>query len=150
MTLDQVFSITGTIAMAGWVILAVAPRRWPLLNSLPRLVLPAVLSLFYAAYIFAFFAESGGGYDSLADVRQLFTLDELLLAGWIHYLAFDLMIGAYLADRLDKVGIGRLLQLPVLAATLFFGPVGVILALCMEGSVRFFSFNTRGLAHVRV
>ena len=55
MTLDQVFSITGTIAMAGWVILAVAPRRWPLLNALPRLVLPAVLSLFYAAYIFAFF-----------------------------------------------------------------------------------------------
>lgn len=136
MTPEQVFSITGTIAMTGWVILAMAPRRWPLLNALPRLILPAILGLFYAAYIFAFFAVSGGGYGSLAEVRQLFTVDELLLAGWIHYLAVDLMIGGYLADRLDRAGIGRLLQLPVLFATLMFGPVGVVLALCMEGAVR--------------
>lgn len=149
MALDQVFSISGTLAMTGWVILAIAPRRWPLLNALPRLVLPAILSLFYAAYIFPFFALSGGGYDSLADVRQLFTVDELLLAGWIHYLAFDLMIGAYLADRLDRAGIGRMLQLPVLGATLFFGPVGVILALSMEGAVRGISLRARGLKHVR-
>lgn len=81
MTPEQVFSITGTIAMTGWVILAMAPRCWPLLNALPRLILPAILGLFYAAYIFAFFAVSGGGYGSLAEVRQLFTVDELLLAG---------------------------------------------------------------------
>ncbi len=147
MTPEQVFSITGSIAMTGWVILALAPRRWPLLNALPRLILPTILGLFYAAYIFAFFAVSGGGYGTLAEVRQLFTLDELLLAGWIHYLAFDLMIGAYLADRLDRAGIGRLLQLPVLFATLMFGPVGLILALSMEGAARAAPARLKGARH---
>ncbi len=147
MTPEHVFSITGSIAMTGWVILALAPRRWPLLNALPRLILPAILGLFYAAYIFAFFAVSGGGYGTLAEVRQLFTLDELLLAGWIHYLAFDLMIGAYLADRLDRAGIGRLMQLPVLFATLMFGPVGLILALGMEGAARGAPARLKGARH---
>lgn len=124
--------------------MAIAPRRWAWLNALPRLVLPSILGLVYAAYILAFFADSGGGYGSLAEVRQLFTLDELLLAGWIHYLAFDLMIGAYLADRLDRAGIGRLLQMPVLFATLMFGPVGVILALSMEWTLRGAPASLRG------
>lgn len=144
MTLDQVFSVSGTIAMSGWIILAIAPRRWPWLNAVPRIILPSALSLFYAAYIFPYFSASGGGYGSLLEVRQLFTLDELLLAGWIHYLAFDLMIGAYLADRLDRVGISRLLQVPVLFATLMFGPVGAILAFSMEGAVRAASARLRG------
>ncbi|MEM9393380.1 MAG: ABA4-like family protein [Pseudomonadota bacterium] len=148
MTLDQVFSATGTIAMIGWVILAVAPRRWPFLNALPRLIIPATLGLVYSAYIFAFFTLSGGGYGSLSEVRQLFTVDELLLAGWIHYLAFDLMIGAYLADRLDRVGISRWLQLPVLFTTLMFGPAGVILALGMEGAARGAPLSLRGSRRV--
>ena len=36
-----------------------------------------------------------GGFGSLADVATLFQKQELLLAGWIHYLAFDLFIGAW-------------------------------------------------------
>lgn len=78
---DQVFSVTGSIAMTGWIVLAFGPRRWPALNAVPLLVIPSVLGGVYAAYIFAYFDASGGGYGTLSEVRQLFTLDELLLAG---------------------------------------------------------------------
>ncbi|MEM1142797.1 MAG: ABA4-like family protein [Pseudomonadota bacterium] len=137
MTSEQVFSLSGGLAMAGWILLAFGPRNLRWLKGLIRCAIPLVLSTVYAAYLFPHFSESGGGYQSLADVRQLFSFDELLLAGWIHYLAFDLLIGCFLADRMDKTGIHRLLQLPVLYLTLMFGPVGFVLVFWMECSLRF-------------
>lgn len=136
MPLEQVFSISGSLAMAGWIVLAFGPRHWTWLNALPRYVIPILLSLICVGYILAYFADSGGGYGSLAEVRQLFTLDELLLAGWIHYLAFDLMVGGFLAGRMDRIGIQRAVQIPILFSTLMFGPVGVLLAFITEGIVR--------------
>ncbi|MEM6896218.1 MAG: ABA4-like family protein [Pseudomonadota bacterium] len=136
MTLDEVFAISGNLAMVGWVILLFAPRRFKALGHVARILIPVALSAIYAAYILPFFAESGGGYGTLAQVRQLFTVDELLLAGWVHYLAFDLMIGGYLAERMDRIGINRYVQAPILISTLMFGPVGVLLAYGTEAVVR--------------
>lgn len=136
MSPEQVFALAGNVAMAGWIVLAFGPRGWRWLNTVPRVIAPLILAVIYAAYILPLFAASGGGYGSLEAVRQLFTVDELLLAGWVHFLAFDLMIGAYLADRLDRLNVNRLAQLPVLFCTLMFGPVGVILAFAIEGTLR--------------
>lgn len=136
MSPEDIFLLAGNIAMVGWVVLAFGPRHWPWLNAIPRFVVPFALAVIYAAYILPFFAASGGGYDTLDAVRQLFTVPELLLAGWVHFLAFDLMIGAYLADRLDRLGVSRLTQLPILFCTLMFGPVGVILSFMVEASLR--------------
>lgn len=136
MSLEQVFMLAGNLAMVGWVILAFGPRHWPWLNAIPRIIVPAALAMIYAAYILPFFSSSGGGYDTLATVRQLFTVPELLLAGWVHFLAFDLMVGAYLADRLDTLKVSRLAQMPILFCTLMFGPIGVILAFAVEASMR--------------
>lgn len=131
-TPEQLFAMTGTPAMLGWAILILAPRRYTWLNAVPQLVIPLGLSLLYAALVLRHFSEPGGGYGSLAEVRQLFTSDWVLLAGWVHYLAFDLAIGAYLAARMDRAGIGRLVQVPVLVTTFLFGPMGFLLAVATE------------------
>ncbi|MEM9315304.1 MAG: abscisic acid-deficient protein Aba4 family protein, partial [Pseudomonadota bacterium] len=55
-----------------------------------------------------------------------------LLAGWIHYLAFDLFVGAWIATEADRLGLSRLLQAPLLVATFMFGPVGLALFLVMR------------------
>jgi len=146
MSPEEVFVLAGNIAMAGWIVLAFGPRRWWWLNTVPRVIAPLILAVIYAAYILPFFAASGGGYSSLEVVRQLFSVDELVLAGWVHFLAFDLMIGAYLADRLDRLGVSRLAQLPVLFCTLMFGPVGVILAFAIEGTLRITKSRSREAA----
>ena len=38
---------------------------------------------------------AGAGFNSIAQVRALFSVDRALVAGWIHYLAFDLFIGSW-------------------------------------------------------
>lgn len=133
---ETLFQIANPAAMAGWAILMLAPRRWKALGHVARTALPLALSALYAALVLAYFAEAGGGYGSLAEVRTLFAHNHVLVAGWVHFLAFDLMIGALMADRMDRVGVHRALQAPVLLSIFLFGPLGVLLALATEGGLR--------------
>lgn len=130
---DQLFGWAGQAAMSGWLILILLPRRWPWLIALPRYVIPFGLSLLYAGLAMThFFTVDGGGYGSLAEVSALLSKEEMLLAGWVHYLAFDLFIGGWIAADADKARINRLVQAPVLIATFMFGPVGLALYLAMR------------------
>lgn len=136
MTPESLFAVTGPPVLLGWAILILGPRRYGAVNAVPGLVIPLGLSAVYAALVLRHFAGTGGGYGSLAEVRMLFGSDWMLLAGWVHYLAFDMMVGALLAQRMDRAGIGRLVQGPILAVTFLFGPVGVLIALVTEGALR--------------
>jgi hypothetical protein len=124
---DIIFNYANMLAMAGWIILILLPRRWPALFWVPQFWIPGVLALGYSGLILANFGTSDGGFGTLAQVRALFASDSLLLAGWIHYLAFDLFIGAWIARRADEAGVHRLIQAPILAATFMFGPMGLLL-----------------------
>lgn len=143
---QQLFGWAGQAAMLGWLILILLPRRWPWLLTLPRYVIPFGLSLLYAGLAMThFFTVDGGGYGSLAEVRALLSKDEMLLAGWVHYLAFDLFIGGWIAVNADKFGIHRLVQAPLLVATFMFGPVGLAMFLAMRaGYQRKPFFNALG------
>lgn len=144
MSPDQIFGLTGAPAILGWMILIVGPRRFATLNAVPKLAIPLALSALYAVLVLRHFAEAGGDFGSLAGVRQLFSSDWVLLAGWVHYLAFDLAIGAYLAARMDRAAIGRLVQAPILATTFLFGPIGFVLAVVTEGALAARMFTASG------
>jgi hypothetical protein len=70
---------------------------------------------------------SAGGFGSLQEVTILFSDPNLLLAGWIHYLAFDLFVGAWEVRDAQRQGIHHLLVIPCLLATLMAGPAGLAL-----------------------
>lgn len=133
---QTLFSAMGTAAMAGWIVLIFAPRRWRTLSLLPRYVVPGAIALLYAALMGAYFAAAGGGFGSIDEVRRLFASDPVLLAGWGHYLAFDLLVGTMLAERMDRAGVTRLLQAPVLVMVFLFGPAGWLLGLAAEAGAR--------------
>lgn len=135
MTPDDLFGVAGPMAMAGWAVLILGPRGWAWLDAIPRLAVPAALSALYAVLVLTRFAGVDGGFGSLAEVRTLFADDWVLLAGWVHYLAFDLIVGGLLATRMDRAGVHRLVQAPVLVSTFLLGPVGVVLALLIEGAL---------------
>ncbi|KPF56080.1 ABA4-like family protein [Rhizobium sp. AAP116] len=127
MSPDTVFSIASSTAMASWLLLILAPR-WDVLIAFIRFGLIGALSLTYAVLVFVyFFRVEGGGFGSIAEVRALFTSDPVLVAGWVHYLAFDLFIGTWIAVEADRRGYNRLLQAPMLVATFMFGPLGLLL-----------------------
>ena len=138
MSADDLFALASAAVLPGWVILMVAPRgRWRWLDCIPALILPLGLSALYTGLILAHFAQAeGGGFGSISQVRALFASDFGLLAGWVHYLAFDLMIGAMMAGQMDKIGLARLSQVPLLALVFLFGPLGVFLIWAAMGSLR--------------
>jgi len=132
-TPEQFFGWGGQAAMLGWLILIFLPRRWPQLLWLPRFIIPFALSLLYSGLAMAHIATvEGGGFGSLAEVKVLLSNDWALLAGWIHYLAFDLFIGGWIAVKADEVGINRVIQAPILLATFMAGPLGLALFLAMR------------------
>ncbi len=124
---EMAFSIASLAAMACWAALILLPRRWPVLPALTGLAVPLGLAIAYSVLILTHFFGSEGGFDSLANVRLLFQSDAALLAGWIHYLVFDLLIGGWIAKTSDELGISRLIQAPILVATFMFGPLGWLL-----------------------
>lgn len=135
MNFDELFQMAGTAAMAGWVTLLSLPR-WPALIAALRYGLIATLSVAYAVLIMLFFFRvDGGGFNSITEVRALFLSDGGLLAGWIHYLAFDLFVGIWIAEQADRIGMNRLLQAPILIATFMFGPVGLLMFLASRATL---------------
>lgn len=123
MTPELVFSLSSATAMVAWLLLVLRPRAaW--VQRLTGLIVPIVLAVVYAAIIAARFWRADGGFGSLADVAMLFADPWMLLAGWIHYLAFDLLTGVWETRDAAARGIPHWLVLPCLLLTFMFGPVG--------------------------
>ncbi|HTV19956.1 MAG TPA: ABA4-like family protein [Polyangiaceae bacterium] len=117
------FSIANLLAMAGWLLLAAFPRRrWAERTS--QWLVPGLLAALYMAIVAASWGKSPGGFSSLAAVAQLFENPWMLLAGWVHYLAFDLLIGNWIARDARERGIAHGWVLPLLLLTFMFGPAG--------------------------
>lgn len=132
MNLENVFSYCSMIAMIGWIILIIS-----LFVKFPRKivsfgVIPILLSVAYAYFIATSFGSAEGNFGSLEGVMSLFTNKTLALAGWIHYLAFDLWIGIWEANDAKKHGIHPLLLIPCFFFTFMFGPVGLLLYLIIK------------------
>ena len=106
-------------------------------------LLPVLLCSAYAVAIALWFATAEGGFGSLDEVARLFETRGMLLAGWVHYLAFDLWVGRWQVDRLAQVldagdatrpawGL-RLAAMPCLLMTFLLGPVGLLMFLLLIG-----------------
>ena len=124
---DALFAAANTLAAVGWLLLAVAPatRRWaPTLRRVSGMALPLA---FAVAYVVLLALNWGpGGFSTLAQVEALFKVRELLLAGWLHYLAFDLFVGGWISERAARLQVPFWLLLPILALTFMFGPAGLL------------------------
>jgi uncharacterized membrane protein YhaH (DUF805 family) len=130
MTASTVFQMANFAAMLGWLILAagIIFKRPFWRDVVAGWLWPLALSLLYAVLIGFFFFKADGGFDSLAHVQKLFTYEWAALAGWIHYLAFDLFMGAHVARRLIDAGCSRWWLVAMLPLTFMFGPIGFLAA----------------------
>src|SRR5687768_16017842 len=129
MTPNQIFSIVNMVAVAAWVLLAVLPRRRWAADVIAGIAVPASLAAVYVAIIATKWTESDGGFSSLPAVATLFGNPWLLLAGWTHYLAFDLLVGSWEVRDAAERGVPYFLLLPCLVLTFLFGPAGWLLYL---------------------
>lgn len=135
MTAEQLFSLANLVAMASWLALIFLPRlRWT--STVVPVVVPALLAVLYTALIAVSLPSSQGGFGSLAGVRALFENQWALLAGWVHYLAFDLFVGGWEVRDAQQRGIRHLLLVPSLLLTFLFGPAGFLVYLATRRLTR--------------
>ena len=133
---DALFSLASSVALIAWLTLIITfffPGRVRSTGLLVcRFIVPALLSLLYLVIIAARWAGHQGGFGSLNDVQKLFADPWLLLAGWVHYLAFDLSLGGWQVSDAARSEIPHLWVIPCLLLTFMFGPIGLLAYLLLR------------------
>ncbi len=128
----QVYRLVNLTPLLWWLTMIIAPK-WRVTRALTTSRgLFAGLGLFYSAFLLKAITEEGppnyGSYEQ--GPRRLFTSNAGLLAGWAHYLAFDLFVGVWIY----RTGLAekRSTRLPLLL-TLVAGPLGLLVFLVQRG-----------------
>jgi hypothetical protein len=133
---EQLFSLCGALVLPGWLLLVFLPGwKWTARLVCP-VVIPLALALVYLWLVATNFGRTPGDFNSLAGVAQLFQNPKALLAGWIHYLTFDLFVGSWEVRDARRVGLHHLLVVPCLVLTFLFGPVGLLLYFALRAALR--------------
>lgn len=133
MSPDSVFQTCSTIAMVGWIVLLVISPFW---SSFDKFLIGIIITLFAIVYAWLIFQVFTPGdfqkFGSLNGVMELFTDKTAVTAGWVHYLAFDLLTGIWIKKNAQKYNIHHLILIPCLLLTFMLGPIGLLLYLLVR------------------
>jgi hypothetical protein len=125
---ELIFKAVNIADLIGWLFLIFLPNKKVTQHLVHSGLLPALLSILYVIFlIYAFAIADEWSYSSLASVKAVFTLDLAILAGWVHYLAFDLFFGSWISKQAKALGWPHLIIIPILILTFAAGPVGLLI-----------------------
>ena len=132
MSASSIFQICSAIASLGWVILIFFPK-WYSADKFIIGIIVTLLSIIYSWMIWSSFNMSiFQKFGKLESVMQLFQNEKMVTAGWVHYLAFDLMAGVFIRKNAMLHGISHWLLVIPLFFTFVFGPFGLLLYLIVR------------------
>jgi hypothetical protein len=128
MSPDSIFNLCNTIAMIGWLVLIIISPFW---FNTDQLLVGVIVTLFAIVYVWLITQSISPGdfekFSTLDGVMGLFTSKTAVTAGWVHYLAFDLMTGIWIKKNSLKYSISHWLIIPCLFFTFMLGPAGLLL-----------------------
>ena len=136
MTEQALFRAASTLSLLSWLVLIVFGRRRLVPELVIGIIVPLLLATFYVGLLIGHLGEAHGDFNTLDGVAALFSNRWLLLAGWVHYLAFDLFVGSWEVRDAMRLGISHLLVIPCLVLTFLFGPAGLLAYLCLRFALR--------------
>lgn len=121
-----------------WALLIFLPHLkitdWLVHSVLAPIVLGLVYAWLFAGIVFGgIVMPEGANFTTLDGLMKTFTVKEAVLAGWAHYLVFDLFIGAWQARDAQRVGLNHFALIPCLVLTLLVGPIGLLTYLMVRG-----------------
>lgn len=130
MTLDLelLFSGANLFVLPFWALMIVLPR-WGMTARIMASPLPfvALASLYLYLFVTGIDPETAEAFSNpelkLADLAQLFAIEQVTLTGWVHFLVMDLFVGRWIYQR------GREQQVWTvhsLILCLFAGPLGLL------------------------
>lgn len=123
----SIFSLGNSCILLGWILLIFLPN-WKYTQAS---ILNGLIVLYALVYTYLILKDIGDfradSFSSLANVKALFQNDNAVAAGWFHYLAFDLFVGAYIVRKSIALGISRVFYTLALPFTFMFGPMGYLI-----------------------
>lgn len=123
----SIFSLGNSCILIGWILLIFLPN-WKYTQAS---ILNGLIVLYAVVYTYLILKDIGDfradSFSSLANVKALFQNDNAVAAGWFHYLAFDLFVGAYIVRKSISLGISRVFYTLALPFTFMFGPMGYLI-----------------------
>ncbi len=133
---EQIFGIAYLWPLPFWLLLAFGPRT----ETTAKIVFYGGIAMLGIAYSILLPLIATGMIDpvgpanapsvdltSLAGVQSFFDSKGGATVGWIHYLAFDLFVGIWVARNADRYGYARWIQIIILFFVLMAGPLGLTL-----------------------
>ena len=137
--LPLMFKLINYFVLIGWACLFLLPL-WSYTRSIVFVVIGVICCLYsYLVWIEGRWDTreerrkiSIKGFFSLKGVMRLFENPRLVLAGWFHFLAFDLFVGLFIVMDAHQQGIPHIYLWPILFFTLMFGPFGLFLYLILR------------------
>jgi hypothetical protein len=136
---ETYFQMTNTIALIAWITLVAVPGKRFVSGVLCAVVVPGCLAVSYAAVIGWKLATNGpppGDVMTIAGLRNVFADDWVFAAAWTHYLAFDMVVGAWIARDSVKLALPWLMRTAALVFTFLAGPIGFLVYVVGRGSLR--------------
>lgn len=132
---EKVFQICNYVAIIPWLLMIFTPN-WSFTKIvIQSYIFPLILAVVYATYIAISFGKSTGDFFSLAGVERLFRNRQALLAGWVHYLVFDLFVGSWIWADSHAHQISHWILIPCLLLTLMLGPLGFLVYILIRATV---------------
>ncbi|QZD89071.1 DUF4281 domain-containing protein [Qipengyuania aurantiaca] len=133
------FAAANLLALVMWAALILLPR-WPALLAAVLYLGIGLLCLAYALGLVGILTgaldpvggSGGANFSTIEGVRSIFASDAGVTIGWIHYLAFDLFVGLWIARDADAKGFSRVVQAPILLVTFLAGPLGLLVWLAIR------------------
>ena len=135
MSPEITFSAASLAAAAAWIVLLFAPLRRGAAVLAARTMAVALAASYAALLAVDLSRGEAPDFTTLEGVRAALSRPDALVVGWIHYLAFDLWIGAWEVEEAGRRRLPHLLVLPCLALTFMFGPVGLLVFLALRAAI---------------
>jgi len=130
-SLNLLYKISMFVALVGWIVLIGFPKA-DFTNSFVTYVIVSLLSGIYAYLIFVQKTPKTGerypkgNFKNIQGLANFFKNPKVVLLGWVHLLAFDLMVGLYIKNDALANGFSFWWGIPSLILTCCFGPLGLL------------------------
>ena len=134
---EILFAVCNYGVLPAWLLLVVLPHNPWTHRFIHAGWIPLLLASVYVTMLLSGpGTPEGASFASLEGVMLFFTVPQATLAGWVHYLVFDLFVGAWQVRDARRHGIRHLYVVPCLFFTLMFGPIGLSLYLLLRLALR--------------
>lgn len=130
MDYELMYQIANAIVVVPWMLMIFLPRGKVTDWAVYSYFVPLLLGLAYVIFFSQSLSQSNpdlANFSTLEGLMGLFQSKGAVLAGWLHYLAFDMVVGIWMVKNAQKHNIAHLWVIPCLLLAFMAGPTGFVL-----------------------